>query len=323
MKTIGILIFESSPLSSISLPMDIFLATGVFWNRLMNIPVELLFDVKTITTDGKPVACSGGIKVSPHCSMDEVEALDVLIVAPMVAKDLSENNKRLVFPWLRQLHNSGVLIASICSGAFTLAEAGLLDGKAATTHWGQAEYFKHQFPEVNLKISATVTEDNNVLCSGGANAGADLALHIIRKFYSSEIAYQSAKALLLDPRRELQSPYNTFNFHKSHGDSLIVSVQKWIEDNHHTPFYIEELAKEFGVGRRTLERRFKKATGDTPLLYTQKVRVEAAKLMLEISDGGFEEITARVGYEDASTFRKVFIKQTGITPGQYREKFKR
>ncbi len=323
MKTIGILIFRNTPLSSVSLPMDIFQSTGVLWNILMDKPVENLFDVKVITVDGEPVVCSGGVKIYPHCSIVEANDLDVLIVAPMIGEDMSGKYKALVLPWLKELNSKGIFIASVCSAAFVLAEAGLLNGKVATTHWGQEERFKKQFPEVELKISATVTEDDKMLCSGGANAGADLALHLIRKFYSSEIAYQTAKALLLDPRRELQSPYSTFNFNKSHGDSFIVSVQVWIEENYMKTFFINELAKEFGVGRRTLERRFKAATGDPPLLYTQKVRVEAAKLMLEIKNNSFEDITMMVGYEDASTFRKVFIKQTGITPGQYKNKFKR
>ncbi len=177
-------------------------------------------------------------------------------------------------------------------------EPGLLNGKTATTHWGAAKFFKRKYPKVKLKPHRLVTDEGDLFCSGGA------------------------KALLIDFGRKSQMPYAVFDVEKSHGDKKITRIQEWIGNNYQKRIRIDSLAQKSGLTRRTFERRFKNATGDTPLQYLQRVRIEKAKYLLESSSNTFEEITYQTGYEDSSSFRKLFIQNTGLTPGLYRNKFK-
>ena len=158
---------------------------------------------------------------------------------------------------------------------------------------------------------------------GGMNAGSDLSLYLVEKYCGHEVALQSSKAMISDIGRTLQAPYSIFQFQKDHNDTQILSVQKLMEENFDRSYPYENLARKFGMSRRTFERRFKAATGDTPLIYLQRVRVEAAKKILETEEFSFDEIVYRVGYEDAGAFRKVFLKQTGLLPREYKRKFQR
>lgn len=321
MKRIAILYFDHTPLSAIATPLDIFLSVGVFWNQLFKEQTNPEFSITLATPSGKAANCSHHVSLAPHCGIEEIQQTDVVIIMPTIPFVLPNDQKDTILPWLRFMHKKGAILASVCTGAFLLAETGLLNGRTATTHWALANKFQNKYPQVNLQISSTVTDEQDLLCSGGASAGADLALHLVRKFCSSEIAFQCAKALLLEPRRSLQLPYHTFNFDKSHGDIGISAAQDWIEKHYHEKFSIDSLALRIGLSRRTLERKFRRCTGDSPLKYVRKIRVESAKLLLETTQNGFDEITNKVGYEDCSTFRKVFVKTTGITPSQYRDKF--
>jgi transcriptional regulator GlxA family with amidase domain len=184
-----------------------------------------------------------------------------------------------------------------------LAETGLLDGKTATTHWGFADQFRKRYPRIELKT--------------------DLSLYLVEKYCGQEVALQSSKSIVADIGRTTQAPYAIFEFQKDHQDQRILSVQQWIEDHFAQNFNYDQLAHTCAMSRRTFERRFKTATGDTPLIYQQRIRVEAAKRILENGDQSFDEITYAVGYEDSSSFRKLFLKQTGLRPSEYRKKFRR
>jgi transcriptional regulator GlxA family with amidase domain len=168
-----------------------------------------------------------------------------------------------------------------------------------------------------------MTDEGDLFCSGGYNAGIDLSLYLVEKYCGHEVALQTAKSALADLGRTSQAPYASSHHQKDHHDTEILQVQEWIEGNFRRNFTYDDLSRNHGMSRRTLERRFKAATGETPLLYQQRIRVEAAKRMLEVANRSFDEITCQVGYGDSSSFRKVFMKQTGLRPTEYRRKFQR
>lgn len=322
MKKVAIIAYDNVPLSSLALPTDTLQAAGVLWNRIFKEQIDPQFTVEIATFDGKPIRCKGSVSITPHCALSELYDIDLLIVSPVDDVTSSFMEYSGTIEYIRQYHAAGTAVASICTGAFLLAATGLLDGRKATTHWGLTGYFANRFPKVRLEPQNTVTEDNNLFCSGGANAGADLSLHLIRKYCGSQVAYHCARALLIDPSRISQAPYEIFHLEKNHGDEQVATIQSWIEANYHQELQVDTMVKKVAMSRRTFERRFKNATGDSPLRYLQRVRVESAKLMLETGQDTFEQITNRVGYEDTSSFRRVFQKTTGLAPSSYREKFR-
>jgi len=212
-------------------------------------------------------------------------------------------------------------VASICTGVFLLAETGLLDGKSATLHWGFTQMFRKRYPRVNLDQDQMFIDHGRLYCSAGVNAGMDLSLYLVEKFCGRQYAVESAKTMVLDLGRELQTPYRRFLFAKDHGDPSIIKAQKWIEQHHTQSIDYDRLARKFRMSRRSLERRFKQATGVTPLGYLQQLRVETAKRQLEEGTQTFNEITYQVGYEDISFFRKVFVRLTGLRPKEYQQWF--
>jgi transcriptional regulator GlxA family with amidase domain len=323
MKRVTILAMFNTMASTVTGPMDVFYQAGVIWNYFQGQEVTPFFKTEIVTTDGEPFRCLNGTRMLPDGSIRNVASTDLIIVSSIlnIAKTMKYQGE--VVDWLKHHYRRGTHIATICTGAFVLAETGLLDGKTATTHWGAADEFRRRYPQIHLKPERLITDEGDLFCSGGMNAGTDLSLYLLEKYCGHEVALQSSKALISDIGRTLQAPYAIFQFQKDHNDRQILAVQKLIEENFDQDYPYEELASRFGMSRRTFERRFKAATGDTPLVYLQRVRVEAAKRLLESQKLSFDEITYRVGYEDSSTFRKIFLKQTGLRPKEYQRRFQR
>lgn len=318
---VTIVALDDAVATTVSGPFDIFQQAGDRWNRIVNNTPEPYFDVEIVTNNGEPVECRGGFMLVPHQAMECIKKTDLIIVSGCSDLDRPEVTYADVIAWLRHHHHRGALIASICTGAFVLAETGLLKGKTATTHWGFAAKFKRKYPDINLCPQKTVVDADDILTSGGINAGLDLSLYLVEKVCGREIALQCAKTIVHDLGRRYQSPYTVFRFQKDHSDQKILTIQQWLENNHATKLDYSKIASEFGLTRRTLERRFKLATGETPLAYRQRARVEAAKTMLESSAKTIDEIAFAVGYEDTNAFRKIFIRHTNLRPSIYRSKF--
>ncbi len=318
MRKITILTPNRFMLSSLAIPFDVFKGAGVYWNILNDKGPAPFFDVKTVSVDGKPVVTYDGLELKPDASIRDVDDSDTILVPPSDASEILEPE---VVSWLIDAHERGADIASICLGAFLLARTGLLDYKDATTHWGYANRFRKEFPKVKLKPDEIITDEGNILCSGGANAGGDLSLYLISRYVSREVAQQTARVMIMDSDRNLQSPYLVRRSDKSHGDKEIVDTQGWLEDHFNEDVTVDQLATRVRMTRRTFERRFREATGESPRHYIQHLRVERAKRFL--LDGGmtFDEITYSVGYEDSSTFSRVFKKNTGLSPNSYKRKF--
>jgi transcriptional regulator GlxA family with amidase domain len=322
MKTVTILALETAMSVSVMGPMDIFSQVGYTYNYLMGSDPKPFFDVKIASLDGKPVTFFNNVKIIPHCGVEDVSSTDLLIIPSFLdfnALTLSKD----AGTWVRKQHHKGATIGGICGGTFLLAQTGLLDGKTATTHWGFVKEFKKRFPQVILQPEKLITDEGNLLCSGGCNSYIDLSVYLIERYCGRNVALQCSKTMLHDFARSTQAPYIVFQQNRDHNDAQILAIQKNIEEKYSNRFNSEKLARDFGMSRRTFERRFKKATGHTPVFYLQLIRVEAAKQMLESDFQPFDEIAYRVGYEDSNFFREVFIKHTGLSPSEYKTKFHR
>ena len=323
MKSVTVLAMLNTMSATVTSPMDVFYQAGVMWNVFNGKAVTPYFDVRLVTSTGKPFRCLNGVRLIPDGSIRDVRRSDLIVVSSILDIDKVLTRQSEVIDWLESMHRRGSHIATICSGAFVLAETGLLDGKTATTHWGFAQQFKKRYPQVELKLERLITDEGSLFCSGGYNAGIDLSLYLVEKYCGHEVALQSSKSMISDIGRTTQAPYCMYQFRKDHNDDQILPIQEWIEKNFDQNFNYDRLASRNGMSRRTMERRFKNATGETPLSYLQSIRVEVAKRLLENEYRSFDEITYQVGYEDSSTFRKIFSKRTGLVPTDYRKKFQR
>ncbi len=323
MKKVTILAFDTAPATTITAPMDVFQFAGRFFNAATGEATKPLFEVEVVTPDGSPVKCANEISISAHRSMNEVNKTDIILISAVWDIETTLVKQKKAIQWLQDHYKQGVNIAGLCTGSFILAATELLNGKDATTHWGVSDVFMQLYPQVNLKPERLITDAGDLFCSGAFNACTDLALYLVAKFVGYEVAIQSAKALIHDIGRISQAPYTCFNFQKNHKDEAILETQRIIENEFQKTVDIDQLAQQNGMSRRNFERRFKNATGDTPLLYLQRVRVEEAKKILETETKSFDEVCYQVGYEDSSFFRKIFIKHTGLRPAEYRTKFQR
>jgi transcriptional regulator GlxA family with amidase domain len=280
------------------------------------------FEVQSASIDGGPVTCTGGLRLTPQKALAEIEETDLIIVPGFMFNILSVLPQlEPVYAWLRHHHGSNSYIASMCTGTFVTAQAGLLEGKRATTHWIFSEQFARRFPGVRLQAERSVTDDGLLLCSAGSTTGSDLLLHIIRRFASPQLAAECSKKLLVDSAERLQTPYMSDHFNKSHQDRDILRVQVWLEKHLAQPIDLEQVAERFALSQRNLIRRFKEATGLTPGQYLQNLRIDRAKHLLEGGQENFDRITQQVGYEDGSSFRRLFKQRVGISPGAYRSRF--
>ncbi|HRX00131.1 MAG TPA: helix-turn-helix domain-containing protein, partial [Cyclobacteriaceae bacterium] len=232
---------------------------------------------------------------------------------------IKKNQKFL--PWIVDQYKGGAEVASLCIGAFVLASTGLLNGKSCSTHWLFANEFKSMFPDIELVDSKVITEQNGLYSSGGANSYWNLLLHLVEKYTNREMAILASKFFVLDISRTSQSPFSIFKGQKIHNDPEIVKVQEYIEENFMEKITVDELSREFGIGRRTLERRFKKATHNTVIEYIQRVKIEASKKELEAGRKTINEVMFDVGYTDNKAFRDVFRKVAGLSPLEYKNKY--
>jgi len=319
---ITILASEHCIFSGVVGPMDMFLQAGVMWNWFQEQKTTPYFNVRIATLDGNPVKANNEMLVVPHCSIEDIKHTD-LIILPSQGAHFAIRDEAFYqrVDWIKQRFNQGCSLASICTGAFSLAATGLLDGKMATTHWGVAHAFRETFPDVNLRTDRMVTEENRLFCGGGTTADLSLTLYLINKYCGREVALQSSRCSLVDLNRLSQLPFSIFMPDSSHGDIEIKRAQTWIEDNYAQSISVDFLAEKAGMSPRQFNRRFKVATQETVTKYIQLIRIEAGKRMLEKTMKPFDEISNSVGYENVSFFRRLFKKVTSKTPMEYRKMF--
>jgi transcriptional regulator GlxA family with amidase domain len=228
---------------------------------------------------------------------------------------------RSLVSWVRRLNRKGTIICAVCAGVFLAAQTGLLDGRMATTHWNLSDEFQERYPDVILKKERMIVDEGDIITAGGVTAFIDLSLYMAGRFGSLELSSALSRMLLIDPARRLQTPYSEYRFNTSHQDESILKAQHWMAENMAFPLTVSMLAGKACLGERTFARRFKKATGDTPLEYLQYLRIGKARTLLETTDEPVETITYETGYEDANSFRRLFKRSTGLSPTAYRKKF--
>lgn len=322
MTDVTVLFLDGTFSSTAVGPMEVFRHTGMLWGMLTGTRQSPYFRVTTASIDGRAVSCDGAIKIQPDAAISEVRKTDLIFI-PTTGIDLehvAERNAPVV-PWLRRWHKRGASIASVCSGVGLVAATGLLDGKRATTHWGLAETFRKMYPRVKWMPELMVTEDRGFYCGGGVHAALDLSMYLVEKFCGHEVAMQSAKAMLIDTPRAWQAGFGIVPLKTEHNDESISSAQEWLHHNFHKTFPLEAPAQSVGMSLRNFVRRFKQATGDSPLMYLQKLRIAAAKRLLEGGHRTVQEISGAVGYQDVAFFRNLFRRHTGVSPNAYRQRF--
>lgn len=263
----------------------------------------------------------GGLSLPATAAMETPSRYDILLVPAFYGESEQIAYREEICLLLAKQHAAGCCIATVCAGAFLAAEAGLLTGRKATTHWALADSFQTRFPDIQLQAEKMLVDEGDIITAGGITAYMDLCLYLIRRFGSTELASAVSSTFLIDAAREAQLPYRSCSLTKSHKDTDILTAQNWLEENFQQHVSIARLASLAGLGKRTFLRRFKKATGDTPTEYLQSLRVAAARHMLERTKEPVEMITLAVGYEDTSSFRRLFRQHTGLSPSAYRKRF--
>ncbi len=322
MIEVTVLFLKETFSSTATGPMEVFRHAGALWNYLTGSKPMPRFRVTTASADGRAVRCDGNIQIQPDVAITSVRKTELIFIPTtgINVENVVERNAAVV-PWLRRWHKRGAAIASVCSGVGLIAATGMLDGKRATTHWGLAERFRKKYPKVRWMPELMVTEDRGFYCGGGVHAALDLSLYLVEKFCGHDVAIQTAKALLIETPRAWQSGFAIVPLKTQHTDETISRAQEWLHENFQRDFPLDELARRVGMSVRNFVRRFKQATGDSPLIYLQKLRISAAKRLLESDHRSVQEISDAVGYEDAAFFRELFERHTGVAPSAYRKSF--
>jgi len=283
---------------------------------------EPAFTVQLVGMSADPQKYSGVFTVVPDLTIHDLKKTDLIII-PAVNGDresVIEMNK-IFFPWIVDQHEKGAEVASLCVGAFLLAATGIMNGKSCTTHWMSASDFKNMFPEVNLMDNRIITDENGVYTSGGANTFWNLLVYLVEKYIDRQMAIYTTKFFMIEIDRNTQSPFIMFTGQKEHEDEEVRKAQEFIEKSFQEKITVDQLSEMFAIGRRSFERRFKKATSNSVVEYIQRVKIEAAKKSFEVSRKNVTELMYEVGYTDTKAFRSTFKKITGLSPIEYRNKY--
>lgn len=319
MKHVSILAPETAVIEAIADPRYLFNTVNQF---LQSVGKEPLFKVDIVGAKSEIRLENSVFSVHADKLLHEVTHTDLIFI-PAISGNMSravEMNRELV-PWIQDHYRKNAEVASLCVGAFLLASTGLLNGKKCSTHWGFATEFRETFPDVELVDGSIVTEESGIYSSGGANSYWNLLLHLVEKYTDRDTAILASKYFAIDIDRDSQSAFMIFQGQKEHDDPEIRKAQEYIEENYQNRITVDELANRFAIGRRSFERRFKKATTNTLIEYIQRIKIEAAKRSFESSRKNINEVMFDVGYTDTKAFRDVFKKITGLTPVEYRNKY--
>ena len=306
---------------------DVLLAAGNIWQTLVrSTERKQLFDVSIISPVKSLFSCGNNIPVNPDFAVHDEPEADLIILPEVWVGPDEDINGRYdeLMVWLRRQYKKNVSICSACSGAIMLAESGLLDGCAATSHWGYQDLFRKRYPEIRFDPDPNLVfadPEGRIVTAGGTTSWHDLALHIISRYASPGEALRIAKVYLLKWHDQGELPYTSLVRNQPHADSIVRRCEDWIKQNYQTTNAVGILVGDAGIPERTLKRRFKVATGASLIEYLQNVRIEEAKRLLESGDLPVEEVGAMVGYEDVSFFRRLFKRLTGLTPARYRKMF--
>ncbi len=320
MKHLTILVPEGqNNLSSIVGAYKIFSRANAYWKETGR---QELFRIELAGLSPNVEFYEGLFTVKPHTNISAINHTDLIIIPSLnhnYQKAVKDN--QVMIDWVERQYKEGAEIASICTGAFLLASTGLLDGKNCSTHWTAVDSFRTMFPKVILQPDKLITDEKGIYTNGGAYSFLNLVIYLVEKYYDRPTAIFCSKVFQIEMDRNSQSAFSIFTGQKLHGDEMVQQAQAYIESKLEEKISVEQLSSRFAVGRRNFDRRFIKATGNTPVEYSQRVKIESAKKALEISRKTINEVMYEVGYSDVKAFREVFRKITGMSPLEYRRKY--
>ncbi len=306
-------------LSSIVGAYKIFTRANAYWKEGGR---SELFKIQLAGISKEVEFYEGIFAVRPHTHIGAITKTDLIIVPSLNHnyEKAVKGNKALI-DWIAKQYKEGGEIATICTGAFLLASSGLLDGRSCSTHWAAAESFRNMFPAVHLQTDKLITDEKGIYTNGGAYSFLNLMIYLVEKYYDRQTAIFCSKVFQIEIDRNSQAPFTIFTGQKQHSDEMVKEAQALIENNLHEKISVEQLSSQLAVGRRNFDRRFIKATGNTPVEYLQRVKVESAKKELENSRKTINEVMYEVGYSDVKAFREVFRKITGMSPAEYKGRY--
>lgn len=325
MKHISIIVPSgNSIVDTIIAPFNMLNMANSYYRKL-NRQLEKPFMIDLVGLTKTPISYQGLFSIQPTTTIKELSKTDLIIVSP-ISGDLNkeiENNMEFVIWIKKQRIENGSEIASLCKGAFLLAETGLINGKSCATHWTAHNLFRSKYPEVNLIPEKIICEDNGIYSSGGAYSILNFTLYLIERYFGRETAIWCSKISEIEYDRLSQNEFIIFNGQKDHSDEAILKAQHYIESNYQHKLHVDDIAKIINLNGRSFLRRFKKATDNTPLEYIQRVKVEAAKKTLESTTKTILEVMYSIGYNDEKAFRNTFRKYSGLSPKAYQRKYNR
>lgn len=324
---VAVLAFAESTASTIYGMHDIFLGAGRDWDFIAHgRPGPGLMRSRVVASRPGPLTLVNGVCIRPDATLDGCPPPDVVCVPDlMVPPDRPLGAAfHTEAAWIRGCYRRGSTIATACSGALLLAEAGLLDGEEATTHWAYCETLERHYPAVSVRGRRALVaagDGQRLVMAGGGASWMDLALFLIARFTGVEAAMQVARLNLIDWHSIGQQPYARLARTRQVEDAVVAHCQSWIAEHYDRPSPVAAMVQLSGLPERSFKRRFQRATGMTPLAYVHTLRLEEAKQMLEASELAVEAIANAVGYEDMSFFSRLFRRQVGLTAAQYRRRF--
>ena len=320
MKHLTILVPDGqNNLSSIVGSYKILSRANEYWEQLGKKPV---FKIELAGVSKEVDYYEGIFTVKPHKLISTIKKTNLIIIPSLnhnYYHAINENQE--LINWIEKQYKNGAEIASICTGAFLLAASGILNGKKCSTHWAATNQFKNLFPKVNLQTDLLITDENGICTNGGAFSFLNLIIYLVEKYFDRQTAIYCAKVFQIEMDRNSQSEFAIFTGQKQHADDMVKEAQSYIESNMSDKISVENLSSKYAVSRRNFDRRFIKATGNTPIEYLQRVKIEAAKKAFESTRKNIAEVMYEVGYADVKAFREIFRRYTGITPLEYRNRY--
>lgn len=296
---------------------DIFTRANQYWKEHVG---EELFKIQLVGVSKKAEFNNGLLTLKPQADISTISKTN-LVVIPAMANEKAIKKNKLLADWIAKQYKNGAEISSMCTGAFMLASAGLLDRKNCSTHWSAVDTFRTIFPTVNLQVEKLITDEKGIYTNGGGYSFLNLIIYLVEKYYDRQTAIYCSKIFQIELDRQSQSPFTIFTGQKSHQDDIVKKAQAYIETRLNEKISIKHLSSMLAIGRRSFDRRFIKATGNTPAEYWQRVKIEAAKKAFETTRKTINEVMYEVGYSDVKKFRGLFKKITGMLPLEYKSRY--
>jgi transcriptional regulator GlxA family with amidase domain len=325
---IAVLALPESTASTLYGMYEVLESAGRDWGMLIEgKPGEPTFRPLIVSATGKGYRCTNGLWVEPSASLAECQRPDVVAIPDLTVapgENLAGRHAREM-QWLKELYAEGAMLATACTGALVLAEAGLLDGHDVTTHWGYCDAMAEQYPAVRVHPNRALVisgAEQRLVMAGGGTSWHDLALFLIARFAGTEEAMRVARLHLLDWHHVGQQPFAALTRSRQVGDALIAKCQEWIAEHYEQSSPVAAMATLSGLAERSFKRRFARATGVAPLEYVHTLRIEESKHVLETTALAVDAVANQVGYDDASFFGRLFRRKVGLTPAQYRKRFR-